>query len=391
MGPMLKRYPILLAALSVLAFSAGAATSNKGNGGGLLRENIAFEWQSSLGSALSWAKSNDGPVMLVISTGTELESKMIDKVASWPQSIELSRGKMAAVKTKVGSAEATDALGKLSVKPPCIAFLDKNGNPLAGMPIPEAVQPIAQAVAGWKTLSGNIDAFFKDHETRGSKYLDHSKLKEAYLEYSFGAPFKGAEADKSRAGKTKIEDAWMKLFDLAAKMPSGSIGQQAIFKGLRKDTFGTAFAPTMEMYIKTPELAANRGSGAAPAIAAAAAPQKSLAELARGGSSLVTASRNDDGDDSVVESSFLLKSGDPRLKQAEQLLQEGIAEYKKATADSTERGPARNALLQSAHTKFDKTLSLCEEATKAKPDAQVEKLMEKTSMLMYGTLKYQSL
>ena len=386
---MLKRYAVVLGAL-FLAFSAQAAS--KGNGNGLMRENIGFDWQSSLGSALSWAKSDGGPVMLVISGGSEIETKMIDKMASWPQAIELSRGKMAAVKTKVGSSEATDALNKISVKPPCIVFIDKYGNPLAGMSIPEAVQPIAQAVAGWKTLSGNIDTFFKDHETRGSKYLDRSKLKEAYLEYSFGAPFKGADAEKSRAGKTKVEDHWMKLFDMATKMPSGSIGQQAIFKGLRKDTFGTAFAATMDAYIKNPELAANHVSGAAPAVAVAAPAQtKTLAEMARSSSSMVTASRNDDGDDSVVESSFMLKSGDERLKQAEQLLQEGIVEYKKATAESADRGPARNALLQSAHAKFEKTLSLCEEATKAKPDAQVEKLMEKTSMLMYGTLKYQSL
>jgi len=384
---MLKRYAMVLGTL-FLACAAQAAT--KGNGG-LMRENIGFEWQSSLGSALSWAKSNDGPAMLVVSGGSEIETRMIDKMASWPQAIELSRGKMAAVKTKVGSGEATDALSKINVKPPCLVFIDKYGNPLAGMSIPEAVQPIAQAVAGWKALTANIDTFFKDHETRGSRYLDHGKLKEAYLEYSFGAPFKGSDADKSRTGKTKVEDHWMKLFDMAAKMPSGSIGQQAIFKGLRKDTLGTAFAATMDAYIKNPELAASHGSGA-PAVAVAAPAQtKTLAEMARSGSSMVTASRNDDGDDSVVESSFMLKSGDERLKQAEILLQEGIVDYKKATAESADRGPARNALLQSAHAKFEKTLSLCEEATKAKPDAQVEKLMEKTSMLMYGTLKYQSL
>lgn len=388
---MLKLCSLLLSSLLLIALSAHAGAAGRngtGTGSGIYRENIGFDWQSSLGSALSWAKSDGGPVMLVISGGSEAETKMIEKMGSWPQAIELSRGKLAAVKAKAASPEAADVLGRLNMKPPCIAFLDKYGNPLAGMPIPETVAPISQSVAGFKTLAGSIDAFFKDHETRGSKYLDRGKLKEAYLEFSFGAPFKGADAEKSRAGKTRVEEHWLKLFDLGAKMPAGSIGQQAIFKGLRKDTFGTAFAATMEQYVKNPALAASRGSSAA---AVASAPAKSLAELARGGSSMVSASRNDDGDDSVVESSFLLKSGDARLKQAEKLLQEGIAEYKKATAESADRGPARNALLQSAHAKFEKTLSLCEEATKAKPDAQVEKLMEKTSMLMYGTLKYQSL
>ena len=73
------------------------------------------------------------------------------------------------------------------------------------------------------------------------------------------------------------------------------------------------------------------------------------------------------------------------------LFRSGMADYKRATADSAERGPARNELLRNAHAKFEKSLNILESACDGKPDAQLEKLMEKTSMLMYGTLKYQSL
>jgi len=65
-------------------------------------------------------------------------------------------------------------------------------------------------------------------------------------------------------------------------------------------------------------------------------------------------------------------------------------EFRKATADSAERGEARNGLLRNAQAKFEKALALLEWAGMGKPDAQTEKLIERLSLLIYGCLKYQT-
>ena len=72
-------------------------------------------------------------------------------------------------------------------------------------------------------------------------------------------------------------------------------------------------------------------------------------------------------------------------------MQQGYADYKKAIADSSDRGPARNQLLKSAHTNFEQALTMMEQAKGAKADTALDKVMERASMLMYGSLKYQSL
>jgi hypothetical protein len=350
-------------------------------------ENVGMKWQASQAAAIQAAKSGKLPVLITVAR--KEDQKLVDKLGSWPQSIEMTtKDKLVAVQVKAESAEGAELLTKLAQRAPAAIFMDHNGNAMLGMPLPESVQPITAVVNGWPTLLTNIEKFMKDHVTRGEKYLDKGKLKDAYLEFSYGAPFKGSDAEKAKGGQVKIEELWGKLLDTALKMPDSSVARSAITKGLLRETFGTSFYAEMESAIKAGKPLALRSAG--PSYAAKAAPAKSLAEVARSAPSMVSASRAD-SEDGPVDSKFLLNSSNPKLKEAEKLLQDGIADYKKATADSMERGPARNELLKSAHSKFDKTLTLFEEASKASPDPQIEKLMEKTSMLMYGTLKYQSL
>lgn len=376
---------VLTLLFAVAAHGNSAFAVERGRGGMALFDNVQMDWHSSLGAAKSWAQRENGPVMLVVHKGTPEETRAIDKMGSWPQSIELSKNKMAAIKLKAGDRDADEAMNMLKLKPPAVAFLDKYGNPLIGMPIPEQVTSISQVVAGWKTVAGNIDTFFKDHQSRGERYLQSGKLKHAYLEFSYGAPFKGPDAEKMRSGQQKIEEQWLKLLEIGAKLPG--IAQSAIFKGLRKDTLGTTYAAAMEKYVTDPSSAV-AGRGPSSSVAAAPMVTKSLAEVAR---SSVSVSAREETEDTGLDTGILGRSENPKLKQAEKILQEGIVDYKKATAESSDRGPERNKLLQNARAKFEQTLTLCEEAQKTKSDPGIDKLMEKTSMLMYGALKYQSL
>ena len=97
------------------------------------------------------------------------------------------------------------------------------------------------------------------------------------------------------------------------------------------------------------------------------------------------------GEDAGVDTRFLASKDDARSRDADKLVQDGLAEFRKAAADIANRGEARNGLFRSAQAKFEKALALLEWASMGKPDAATEKLMERVSMLMYGCLKYQSL
>jgi hypothetical protein len=370
--------------IAAVCFSGALGTLSAGE---FRTENIGMKWQSSQAAAIQAARSSKLPVMIAIAR--KEDQKLVDKLGSWPQSIEMTtKDKLIAAQVKAESAEGTELLTKLAQRAPAVIFVDHNGNAMLGMPLPESVQPITAVVSGWPTLLTNIDKFMKDHVTRGEKYMDKGKLKDAYLEFSYGAPFKGTDAEKAKGAQVKIEELWGKLLETALKMPDNSVARTAITKGLLRETFGTSFYAEMETAIKAGKPLELRSTGAA--YAAKVAPAKSLAEVARSAPSIVSASRAE-SEDGPVDSKFLINSTNPKLKEAEKLLQDGITDYKKATADSMERGAARNELLKSAHSKFDKTLTLFEEASKTIPDPQIEKLMEKTSMLMYGTLKYQSL
>jgi hypothetical protein len=395
--------PLLLIAvlgLSANVFAAGAKAGGGGmrGGGGKgglnngrnnnnnNKENDSeFKWFSSQSDATTSAKSADAPVMVVLRRpGNPDDTKMIDKMASWPMAQELSQESFSAMRLSADSPEGKSLLARLKIKTlPAIAWLDQYGNAILGQAMPDNVQPISAVIQNWKNTLAGIEKFFKDHQARGEKYLNQSRLREAYQEFSIAAPFKGPLPEAAKAALDKVKERWTQLLDLAAAMPAESVSRAAIFKGLRRDTQGLDFGAVLELAIQ------NGGTGKQVAAADKPGPaeEKSLSEVV---SSRVSISERDN-DDGALDYRCLEGKADERYKQVEQMLKDAVVEYKKATAESMERGPARNELLKSAHAKFEKSLTLLETASAGKPAGDVEKLMEKTSMLMYGTLKYQTL
>jgi len=365
---------------------------NDGNGqnrrDGEMEDERNVDFQSSLSDAEAFAENKDVPVMAFIGDGSLNDKKWTERLSSWPQLQEMSRTKLAVVQLSEKEGAGKEIAQGLKLRAPSLAFLDKYGNAMLGMSFPDSVGPISNVVAGWKGMMSNVESFFKDHTTRGERLLNSGKIKTAYLEFELVAPFKGPEPTKAKTNMKKIEDQWLRLLEIGSRMPAGT-AQNAIYKGLRKDTLGTSYAASMELYLKDPNaaVAARNGNGA-PMVTA---PAKSLTEATRG--SVSSAASNDSSEDanSGLDTGVLSKSSDDRLKKADVLLKEGVTDYKKATAESMERGPVRNELLQAARTKFEQVLNLCEEAQKAGAGQGLDKIMEKTSMLMYGALKYQSL
>lgn len=372
---------------------AGMRGNNGNNGNGQNRRDSEMEdersvdFQSSLSDAEAFAENKDVPVMAFIGDGTLNDKKWTERLSSWPQMQDMSHTKLAVVQLSEKEGAGKEIAQGLKLRAPSLAFLDKYGNAMLGMSFPDSVGPISNVVAGWKGMMTNVENFFKDHTTRGERLLNSGKLKTAYLEYELVAPFKGPEPTKAKTNMKKIEDQWLRLLEIGSRMPAGT-AQNAIYKGLRKDTLGTSYAASMDLFLKDPNAAIAARNGGAPV---AAAPTKSLSEATRG--SVSSAASNDSSEDanSGLDTGVLSKSSDERLKKADTLLKEGVTDYKKATAESMERGPARNELLQTARTKFEQVLNLCEEAQKAGTGQGLDKIMEKTSMLMYGALKYQSL
>ena len=72
-------------------------------------------------------------------------------------------------------------------------------------------------------------------------------------------------------------------------------------------------------------------------------------------------------------------------------LKRGSIAYKKATADATDRGAARNELLKAAHADFVKSIDLMEASVAAQPDPKIEQLIQRVSMMVYSCLKFQTL
>jgi hypothetical protein len=92
-----------------------------------------------------------------------------------------------------------------------------------------------------------------------------------------------------------------------------------------------------------------------------------------------------------LDVSSLTASPNPLLKKAGESIQHGITAFQKATADSMERGDARNGLLKTAHDDFETSLGLLDKADDPKSDDLVKRLQVRVSMLLYASLKYQSL
>lgn len=395
--------------------TGGGGGKNAGGGGaGRARtpgdnndnNNDEMRWYGSLAAAVEAAKEDGIPVMAVLRrVGNLDDQKTVERLASWPQAAQLSKEGLAAVRLNAEGSKAEELSAKLKLPSiPGIMWLDHYGNPILGQAMPGGAPALASVTANWKSTLGNIDRFFKDHNGRGERCLEKGKLREAYLEFACVAPFKGPEPERAKSGQQKTRERWGQLLQVAGNFPADSHSRGAIIRGLRRDVLGTDYAAGLEEALQkvgapAPIAAADKPAASVPdAVAAAGAPAKSasvmpavedkpLAEVI----SARVAAPEQPSEDAGVDPKFLLAKGDGRLKDAEKLVQDGLGEYRKATADSADRGEARNGLLRAAHTKFEKALVLLEESVGGKPDTQTEKLMERIGMLMYGCLKYQSL
>ncbi|MGD0093862.1 MAG: hypothetical protein ABSE73_28470 [Planctomycetota bacterium] len=396
----------------------GGGGGDKGGGGGESgggarntndntpdNRNLQMRWYKSLAEALGAAGQDGIPVMAVLRRlGNLDDQKTVEHLGSWPQVAQLSKESLAAVRLNAEGKKAEELSAKVKLPSlPGIMWLDQYGNPILGQSMPGSADSIVAVVANWKTTMNSVDKFFKDHTARGEKLLERGKLRDAYLELALVAPFKGPEPEHAKVGLQKVKDKWAQLLDMAAKFPEENRSRIAILKGLRKDVQGTDYAAGLEEAIQKAGIAAQAAAAkpaetGSAAVAASGEPKaasampavedKPLSEVV----SKRIVAEEQPSEDAGVNARFLVEGkNDERLKEAEALLQAGLLEFRKATADSADRGEARNALLREAHKKFEKALADLEQASGGKPDTQTEKLMERISFLMYGCLKYQSL
>jgi len=347
-----------------------------------------MRWYDSLAAAQEAATKDHLPVMVAVTRdGKDEDDKAIEKLSSWAVAITLSNGKMAAVEV-ADTAEGKDLTNQTSQQTlPALVWADNFSNGILAQSFPDSAQALSDVVGKWKNTLSSVDKYFKDHESRGEKLLGKGKLREAYLEFAFVAPFKGPEPDKAKEGQAKIKEAWLKLVDVAQNLPADSRGRSAVLKGVRRDVAGLDCAPAIEEAagkVDGAKVAATKD--AKPGSAMPAVGNKPLAQVAATAFPQVTV----ESDDAAIDTRVLSNGTDDRLKKAEKLIQEAVSAYKKATADSAERGEARNGLLTDAHAKFEMALILIEAVTGNKPDAQTEKLMDRVGMLMYGCMKHRS-
>ena len=395
----------------------GGGGGGKGNNGNADKA-ANMKWYSSVNEATGWATVGAAPVMVAIGrVGNVEDLKAQEKIGSWPPIATVSSTLFAAVKISADSEDGVNLVKLMGPKSvPGLIWMDQYGNPILSQPMPDVAVSVANVIANWKSTLSNIDRFFKDHLARGDANLKSNKLREAYMEYALLSKFKGPIADKAKEAQATVSESWLKVAAVAAKLPVGSRDSVAMLKGLREEVKNTDFAVVLEKELLNAMMAAeaakvaaapdteNKVAGSpvvevasAPAPAAdpvappAPAPEKSLVVKPLSEVIKTSAPVARDANDSTLNMAYLVSSANPVLKQAGEALQHGIAAYQKATADSMERGEARNTLLRTAHTEFDKSITLLEQAAGGKPDDTVKRLEERVSMLLYASLKYQSL
>lgn len=409
------------------AVSGGGRRTSPPPGSGAMQPATLL-WHSSIKAAVEAAQKDSNPVMAVNDDrGGEDAVRIlttVQRLDGWPGVLKMSQGGpggLAAVKVNPGefSDDPDEKLLFAKAKKALrIFWLDHYGNLVLAQRRPQQSDDVIAVVANWKSTLASMERFCKDHNQRADRYLERGKLREAYQEYGIIAAFKGPEAERAKAGQQKVAERWGQLLQAAADAPAGSVSRAAIIKGLRKDTQNLDFAARLESAIEKlgletqvaaaakpagapeatpvpqepkPPAAAPPVAAAAPAAKPAAAPPpeepKMLSEVVAARPTVQELPREDAG----LDASFLKGKKDAQLAEAEKLIQEGLGEYRKGTSDNMDRGAARNELLRSAHGKFEKAQNILCEAVAAKPDKDLDKLMERIGMLMYGCLKYQSL
>jgi hypothetical protein len=416
----ISRLAVLLGAMLVLL---PCAYAGGGKGGKKKKDNpddpTVFDWHDTLNEAEEWATEEKKPVMAVVyRPGNDDDKKALDKLASWPAARDHSHKNLAAVKVSADDAEIKALCDQFKVKRlPVIFWMDQQGNVLSMQDFPMAAPELDRVPAGWAATTAKVETFLKDHMDKGQKYAAQSKLREAYREFSMLSQFKGSLPQLANDRRKFVAEQWTKMLNMAK---SADKKQRAvILKGVEHETAGldiekdmhdaitqvasaemVTAAPAADAAVDQPPAATPPAPAATPVPqpAAPAAPEtpkpavaekapevKTLGELANA-SPVFTKQETDDSPMGGV-----LLGRDAKLKDAYAQLNSGMADYRKATSDASDRGPARNALLKSAYEKFTGVMTAIDEAMAAKADAQLEKLETQISMMMYGCLKYQSL
>lgn len=423
---------LCIAALCAAAASAGQGSRkhkrprNPGDVGGL-------DWHETLDDALDWAKQNKKPAMLVIfRPGNQNDAKQVAKLGTWPALVDACDEHFAAARLPTRNATARAIAKAAGVKSlPAVVWLDQCGNPIKTETIPDTPNPLADTVKNWPNLIGKVEKFLKERTASGDKLLTQGHLREAYLEFSTVAPYKGPCAEQAQQGREKVKESWKGLILASRMSPPDSRERRIVLEGLLHEIEGTDCEPEIRRLVVAADKA-GRAVGSAksdapaepPAVAAVdpkpSTPPAAPDQATKPGTSAAqaTAAANDtdeldttgdgksltdlvttapkvsapvDAAASLPQLDLLREGADPRLKEAAGLVQEGIGSYRRALADSMERGPARNKLLKSAYANFDKASSMIQESTAQKPDARLEKLLQQIAMMMYGCVKYQSL
>jgi hypothetical protein len=419
----IQRIVILLGAVLLLLPSAYAGGGKKRRKNDPDNPNV-FDWHDTLNDAEEWAAEEKKPIMVVAyRPGNEEDKKALEKMGSWPSARDHSHKDLAAVKVSADDSEIKALCEKFKVKSlPVVLWMDQHGNVLSMQDFPQVATDLDRVPAGWAALTAKVETFLKDHMDKGQKYAAQSKLREAYREFSMLSQFKGALPQLASDRRKFVAEQWTKLLNVAK---SADKKQRAvILKGIEHETAGLDIEKDMHDAIA--QVSSSEAANAAPAANAAAdqppaatppapvanvtpppatatpaappapeAPKPVVAEKApevKTLGDLANASpviNKQEADDSPMGG--VLLGRDAKLKDAYAQLNAGMADYRKATADATDRGPARNALLKSAYEKFTAVMTVIDEAIAAKADAQLDKLEQQISMMMYGCLKYQSL
>ncbi|MBI3828196.1 MAG: hypothetical protein HY291_01680 [Planctomycetes bacterium] len=389
-------------------------------------------WYPSAADAVAFAKANYVPALVLIYREDNADDvRKVNNIEGWPSVIEASHGQMAATKITAASDEAKPLIERLKiVRYPYVVWIDHENNPVIAFPLTDTAATLTAVVKAWPQTLDSINKFYADHLVQANKYLARGRLRSAYLEYAFLAPFVGKDPAIAHRGMERVKETWLKILEKAKEMPAESSERAALIKGIRRDVQFLDFAPTIEAEIrkapervqekpKAPEAQAADASKPAaqpepaekpaPPPEPAAPPQRVVAAPpppqqdvmpATADKPLVEAMKvqvapsayaADTAEDASINLTYLVNHKDPVCKDAGKSFQQALETYKKAINEVKELGAERNKLLETAASSFEKGVNALEKVVEKSPDATIDRIMQQVSMIMYACLKYQSL
>lgn len=395
---------------------------------------LSVTWYPSAADAIAFGKANYVPAMVLIYRDDNTDDvRRVKNIEGWPTIIENSHGKMACSKVTAASDEAKPLIDRLHIKRfPYVVWVDHESNPVIAFPLTDTASTLTSVVQAWPQTLDSINKFYADHLVQANKYLARGRLRSAYLEYAFLAPFVGKDPAIAHRGMERVKEAWLKIVERAKQLPPESVERAAIVKGVRRDVQFLDFAPMIETEIKKVAEAAKPETPKAAEVAKtepeappqpatdqnpppppepAAPPKRTVSAPpppqpqqdvmpATADKPLVDAMKvqvapsayaSDTAEDSSINLTYLLNHKDPVCKDAGKSFQQALETYKKAINEVKELGEERNKLLRGAADSFDKGVTALEKVIEKSPDASIDRIMQQVSMIMYACLKYQSL